>query len=155
MGTYIYTMRKREVALQLPSGETEKARLFSYAYKPYLCAFTPKDAARREAQYDAAAGRAYQTYTGGLVIDGDLDKGLAGLDGAYVYRNVTRARWADSSPFPGTPAGIVRVEGGKARLDTAGPWSQWFVGDKPVTRRIILKDGQFQEETREEEPPVA
>ena len=151
MGVYVYTLRAREITLRLPGEETEKARLFSFAYKPYWTTPT-KDARRREARCDATADHAFASYTGGLVIEGDLEKGLAGLDGAYVYRNATRPRWSDCNPFPGTPAGIVQVRDGKAYLTDSGPWQEIHTGDTVVMRRIVLKDGRFQEENQTPEP---
>ena len=146
MGTYVYTLRKREVTLHLPDGGKTAARLCCYAYKPFLT-FPPAWARKREASFDAAAGRAFETYTGGYVIDAsDPDKGVAGLHGAYVYTGMTRGRWADSGPFPGTPVGIVRVVGKRAYLTMAGDWKPWTVNGTTVMRRTILKDGKFQSE---------
>lgn len=147
MGAYIYTMRKRKVRLHIPDFGIQQAHLFSYAYKPWNSFNVSPQIRRTEARFDRLAEDAWETYEGGFVVVGDLDKGQRGLAGAYVYTDVKVSAWRDSGEFPGTPVGIVKVETGNTLLVvTETEWEKWRGTDREA--RMVVRNGMFRQEVR-------
>ncbi len=147
MGTYCYTMRKRQVNFTLPSGERVKGNLFDYSYKPSYSFMPSAEYTRFVNGKEAAAERAYETYEGGYVVCGDLDNGIASLEGAVVYTDVKSCRWLDSGPFPGTAVGYITVRGKRAYLVRSLPWYK-HRGTEDREFRSTIKDGKAVTEGR-------
>lgn len=147
MGTYCYTMRKRQQGFNLPSGHRAFGRLFSYAYKPSYAFCLAGEHNRRVAALDSAAERAFDTYDGGYVIMGDLEDGVDGLVGAVVYEEVTRCCYYDSSDrFPGKAVGLLELRGRKLHLVTETKWETR--GDTSREFREVVRDGEHKHEAR-------
>ena len=101
MGTYLYTMRRKEVPIMF-KGVLHQARLFSYSYKPCF-GYVGPNYERMERMSALHARRAFDSYKGGLVILGDQQD----LDGCQIYSQVQAGEWLDSKDFPGRLVGFV------------------------------------------------
>jgi len=151
VGNYVYTMRKKLQGIFV-DGRKVMANLYSYSYKPGG-SWWYEQMKGRIAQAETMAERAFDEYRekGGpnYVIVGDLERGVAGLDGCTVYKDVKRATWTDCNVFPGTPVGFLRLKGPRTKL-TLTDSIPWWRADSPRDRefRQIVIDGKIVEQVR-------
>jgi len=129
MGVYVYTMRKRRQLVRL-DGKSIQAHLYSYAYKPsstWWCDRNKGLIGSLETHAESAFEQ-YKELGSGLVIVGSIDRGVADLEGAMVYRGVTSGIWWDGGDFPGIPVGFIHLDGRNARrlltVVTELPWQR-------------------------------
>lgn len=139
MGTYVYTLRKKQRSITLPGGEKVKANYYSYAYKPNWALACNYNTKQSENAYGRAAEAAYDAYDGGLVIVADPDD--KDLNGRHVYRNVQSPVWYDSYDFPGEAVGFIKQEGRKLTVVSEHRWR----AQQPDDRTFIeyVEDGKF------------
>lgn len=144
MGVYVYTMRKATKKLTLPTGQKVDARFYSYAYKPNYSFSEPREHKRFVGSMERRALDAFDSYDNGYVIVGDQGESL---DGAYVYRGVRHATWADCNEFPGEAVGIVTIKGNRAFMFQTTEWAP-FQGIPDREYRLVVKDGKIVSEGR-------
>lgn len=163
MGIYVYSLRAKTVTM----GQGVPVPLYSYAYK--LCSMWKGDYGynayqMRVANTERHAEKAMGNRTSvPFVIVGEMKDGI---EGAFVYADVTSPVWFDCDRFPGRLVGFVQKVGKGYQISDRTEWSKpdtckvgrdgkWF----PVRYRLVMVNG---EATREEvpddsvtEPPAA
>lgn len=158
MGTYCYTLRKKQASLWVQSDNgtgvwtRHKANLYSFAYKCSYSILPSSGYARMEARAESNSDRAFEEYTGGYVIDGNPEDGL---DDSPVYIKVRKGMYFDSYEFPGELVGFVDVRNGKNHLVPHTKWTECTRikdGTKFRTRMIVSSNGKPSYEEQEIEP---
>jgi hypothetical protein len=119
MGMYVYTMRKRTVKIELPTGEIVDANLMlcdfrantrSVFKKPSVEDKRREDRLKKAEQIAAAPRSGYVVESYGVSKD---KNGRIDYSEAKVYDNVTSGVWCDSHPFPGRLIGLLKKHKGR------------------------------------------
>ncbi len=107
MGTYLYSLTKRNIKASLPNGKETQLFNFAYRFKPSgsWSAEKRQEQVMKVHERTAANVMERSDFSGHIILDGF---GSGSVRYSYVYKlNEGSWLWYDSNPFPGTLIGFL------------------------------------------------